>query len=189
MINALPLLLAAIAPVASVAQEEHAAQGPLNPEGGLMIWTIFVFVLLLLVLKKFAWPAVLGAVEAREKALETQLAEAERNRIEAAKLLEEHRKLVAEARTQANTIVTEARTVAEQERALAIEKVKHEQDELLARAKREIQAERERAVNELRREAVDLSLAAAGKLINERLDSDTDRKLVMSYLSNLDAQH
>jgi F-type H+-transporting ATPase subunit b len=180
--NALPLLLAV------VRQEEHA-RGPLSVEGGLMIWTVFVFVLLLFILKKFAWPSVLGAVEARERALEAQLADAERNRVESARLLEEHRKLVADARGQAQAVVAEARTLAERERAVALEKVKQEQDELLARARREIQEERERAVQELRREAVDLSLAAAGKLINERLDAETDRKLVMSYLSNLDAQH
>jgi len=178
----LPLLLAVIR------QEEHA-NGPLTVEGGLMIWTVFIFVLLLLILKRFAWPAVLGAVEAREKALEAQLADAERNRAESARLLEEHRKLVADARTQAQSIVAEARTLSERERTAALEKVKQEQEELLARARREIRDERERAVQELRREAVDLSLAAAGKLINERLDSETDRKIVMSYLSNLDAQH
>jgi F-type H+-transporting ATPase subunit b len=173
------------------AQEGHAAGGggPLTVEGGLMFWTILVFLVLLGILKKFAWPAILGAVEAREKALEAQLAEAERNRAESARLLDEHRKLLADAKAQARAIVTGAHNLTERERAVTLEKVKHEQDELLARARREIQEERERAVQELRREAVDLSLAAAGKLINERLDSDTDRKLVMNYLSNLDPRH
>ena len=68
-----------------------------------------------------------------------------------------------------------------------MEKTKQEQEELLARARREIAAERDRAVAELRREAVDLSLAAASKLIGERLDSETDRKLVLDYLATLDA--
>ena len=66
-----------------VFQDEHTP-GPLSVDPGLMIWTIVVFVALLLILKRFAWPAILGAVEAREKALEEQLAEAERNRAEAA---------------------------------------------------------------------------------------------------------
>jgi F-type H+-transporting ATPase subunit b len=167
-------------------QEEHAA-GPLTVEGGLMIWTVFIFLLLLFILKKFAWPAVLGAVEAREKALEQQLAEAERNRAEAAKLLEEHRRLLAEAKGQAHAIVVEARQLAEKERAVMLEKAKQEQEELLARARREIAAERDRAVAELRREAVDLSLAAASKLIEKRLDGETDRKLVLEYLASLDA--
>jgi len=169
-------------------QEEHTP-GPLTVEGGLMLWTVVIFLLLLLILKRFAWPAVLGAVEAREQALEQQLAEAERSRAEAAKLLEEHKRLLGDAKTQAHAIVLEARQLAEKERAVAMEKVKQEQEELLARARREIAAERDRAVAELRREAVDLSLAAASKLIEKRLDSQTDRKLVLEYLASLDDQH
>jgi F-type H+-transporting ATPase subunit b len=170
-------------------QEESHASGPLAVEPGLMIWTVFIFLLLLAILRKVAWPAVLGAVEAREKALEEQIAEAERNRAEAAALLAEHKKLIADAKAQAHGIIVEARSVAEKERALAMEKTKQEQEELLARARREIGTERERAIQDLRREAVDLSLAAASKLIGERLGADTDRKLVMDYLATLESAH
>jgi F-type H+-transporting ATPase subunit b len=172
----------------TLAQQEHAAAGPLTVEFGLMFWTVIVFLLLLLVLKRFAYPALLGAVEAREKALEEQLQEAERNRAEAEKLLAEHKKLLAEGRTAAHALLVEARTTAEKERALAMEKTQQEQEELLARARRDIVAERERAIAELRRDAVDLSLAAASKLIGERLTSETDRKLVEQYLAGLEAR-
>jgi F-type H+-transporting ATPase subunit b len=175
--------------IVALAQQEPAARGPLSVEPGLMIWTVVVFVALLLILKKFAWPAVLGAVEARERALEEQLAEAERNRAEAARLLAEHQKLLAEGRTAAHALLTEARVVAEKERALAIEKTRQEQEELLERARRDIIGERERAVAELRREAVDLSLAAASKLIEKRLDSESDRQLVQEYLAGVDVRH
>jgi F-type H+-transporting ATPase subunit b len=167
-------------------QEEHTP-GPLSVDPGLMIWTVVVFVALLLILKRFAWPAILGAVEAREQALEQQLADAERSRAEAAKLLAEHKQLMSEAKAQAHAIVVEARQLAEKERAVAMEKTKQEQEELLQRARREIATERDRAVAELRREAVDLSLSAASKLIGERLSSDTDRKIVSEYLASLDA--
>jgi F-type H+-transporting ATPase subunit b len=173
----------------ALAQEEHAASGPLTVEFGLMFWTVLVFLVLLLILKKFAWPALLGAVEAREKALEEQLAEAERNRAEAAQLLAQHEKLLAEGKAAAHSLLAEARTAAEKERALAIEKTRQEQEELLERARRDIIAERERAVAELRREAVDLSLAAASKLIGERLDTDRDRKLVQEYLAHVGTGH
>jgi F-type H+-transporting ATPase subunit b len=151
-----------------------------------MLWTVFIFILLLLVLKRFAWPAILGAVEAREQALEQQLAEAERSRTEAAALLAEHKRLVADAKGQAHGIIVDARQLAEKERAAAMEKTKQEQQEFLARARREIDVERDRAIADLRREAVDLSLAAASKLIGERVGTDTDRKLVMDYLATLD---
>jgi len=169
--------------------QEHEAKGPLTVEFGLMFWTVIVFIALLLVLRKFAWPALLGAVEARERALEEQIAQAERDRAEAARLLAEHQKLVAEARSSAHSLLAEARTAAEKERALGLEKARQEQEELLERARRDITAERDRAVVELRREAVDLSLAAASRLIGERLDSERDRKIVQEYLAGLGSQH
>ena len=141
----LTFVLALAAAPAARAQEEHAAS-PLTVEFGLMFWTLVVFVLLLVILKKFAWPAILGAVEAREAALEQQIADAERSRAEAAKLLEEHKRLVAEAKAQAHGIVLDARQLSERERAVALEKAKQEQEELLARARREIAAERDRAL-------------------------------------------
>ncbi len=172
----------------TTAQEQHAS-GPLTIEFGLMFWTIVVFVLLLLILKRFAYPALLGAVEARERALQQQLDEAERNRAESAALLAEHKKLLAEARTQAHGLLVEARTTAEKERALAMEKTLQEQQQLLERARRDIIAERDRAITELRREAVDLSLAAASRLIGERLTSESDRKLVQDYLAGLESRN
>lgn len=171
-----------------MAQEPAAegASGPLVVNGGLMIWTIIVFALLLLVLRRFAWPVILGAVRAREEALERQIAEAEKNRAESAALLEQHKKLLAEGRSQAQGILAEAKVMAEKERALAMERTRQEQEELMERARRELAAEGERAVQELRREAVDLSLAAASKLIGQRLTADSDRKLVETYLSTLE---
>jgi F-type H+-transporting ATPase subunit b len=175
--------------IASI-QEQHAApSGPLTVEFGLMFWTVVVFMLLLLLLKKFAYPALLGAVEARERALQEQLDAAARNRAESEALLAEHKKLIAEARTQAQGLLVEARSTAEKERALAMEKTLQEQQQLLERARRDIADERDEAIAELRREAVELSLAAASKLIGERLTSETDRKLVQDYLSRLDVRN
>ena len=173
----------------ALVQEEHAASGPLVVNGGLVIWTLVVFGLLLFILKKWAWPPMIAAVEAREKALEEMLAEAERNRAEASQLLAQHEKLLAEGRASAHALLAEARTAAEKERALAMEKTRQEQEELLERARRDITAERERAVMELRREAVDLSLAAASKLIGEELNSDRDRRIVQEYLASLGSRH
>lgn len=185
---ALLALLASAAPVLAQEGAEHAS-GPLTVEFGLMFWTIVVFVLLLLVLGKFAWPQILGAVEAREKALEAAIAQAQRDRDEAAALLAEHKRLVQDARGQAQQILADARTLAEQERTVAMEKLRAEQEDYLTRARKEIAAEREMAMADLRREAVDLSLAAASRLIGERLDSDTDRRIVTNFLATLEGTH
>ncbi len=185
-----PSLVAALLLLAGplAAQEEHAPRDPLSVEFGLMFWTLVVFALLVAILWKFAWPQILGAVEAREQALEAQIADAARSREEAARLLEEHRKLVADARAQAHQTLQDARAAADKERAYLLEQAKAEQDAMLDRARRELQAERDRAIVELRREAVDLSLAAASKVVGERLSADADRRIVLDYLKTLEGQ-
>jgi F-type H+-transporting ATPase subunit b len=184
-------VLVATAVLAAAAQEarEAAASGPLTVDGGLIVWTLVVFGLLLVILGKSAWPVLLKAVRDRERDLERRLAEAAKAQEEAARLLEEHKKLLAGGKAQAQALLAEAKVVAQQEREAALQKTKDEQDQILARAKREIEAERERAVASLRREAVDLSLAAASRLIQERLDDDASRKLVTSYLGSLEIKN
>ncbi len=166
-----------------------AGEGPTSPfdvNFGLFVWTWLVFIALFLVLKKFAWPAILAATEEREKKIARQLEEAERLNREAQTALEEGKRFAAEARSSGQAVLAEARAAAEQERAALLQRTKQEQEELLARARREIGAEKDRALTELRREAVDLSLAAASRLIERRLDAEDDRKLVASYLESLE---
>lgn len=165
---------------------EGGAPSPFAVNSGLVIWTWVVFVVLLFLLKKFAFPAILKATEERERTIARQLDEAAKANTEAQGLLAENRRLLVEARSQAQALVAEAKSAVEKERATAIEKTRHEQEELLERARREIAAEREKAVAALRREAVDLSLAAAGKLIGQRLDAASDRTLVEGYLATLE---
>jgi len=184
-------ILATLASVTPALASEAEGGGPglLTVDGGLMIWTLLVFGLLFGVLKRYAWPQILGAVEAREKRLEEQIAAAERLQLEAKQLVEQNQKALADAHGQASALLAEAKTQSERERVAAVEKTKAEQDDLLARARREIVAERDRAIGELRREAVDLSLAAASKLVGERLDSEADRKIVTNYLATLGEKH
>ncbi len=169
------------------AQEAGAGGGgPLTVDGGLVIWTLVVFGLLLYVLKRNAWPVLLAAVREREQKLERQLAEAEKNRAEAAALLEEHKRLLAAAKGEAQEILNKAKTVAEKERATLLAKAREEYERLLARARKEIDEEKEKALLALRREAVDLSIAAAAKLLDANLDTDANRRLVTEYLAGLE---
>jgi F-type H+-transporting ATPase subunit b len=176
----------------ALVQEAEAHQGPVSPfevNFGLFFWTWLVFFGLLYVLKKFAWPPLLKATVEREKRIQELLDEAALRNKEAQTLLEEHQRLLADSRAKAHAMIVEAKQVAEKERALAMEKTLQEQQQLLERARRDIIAERDRALAELRREAVELSLAAASKLIGERLTSETDRKLVQEYLARLDVRN
>ncbi len=169
------------------AQETGAGGGgPLTVDGGLVIWTLVVFGLLLYVLKRNAWPVLLAAVRAREQKLERQLAAAEKNRAEAAALLEEHKRLLAAAKGEAQEILNKAKTVAEKERATLLAKAREEYERLLARARKEIDEEKEKALLALRQEAVDLSIAAAAKLLDANLDTEANRRLVTEYLAGLE---
>jgi len=183
--SSLLLILALLAPAAASASEGAGAGGLLTVDGGLMFWTLVVFGLLFYVLKRSAWPVILGAVEERERSLKATLDEAARLAAEAKEDLAKQQKLLADARGEAAQILADAKAAAEKDRALATEKTRAEAEELLARARREIGAEKDRASAELRREAVDLALAAAGKLIGQRLESAEDKKIVTDYLATL----
>jgi len=171
-------------------QEPRGEQAftPFSINSGLIFWTILVFGALLVVLWRLGWPALLKSVEDRERRIQQQLDEAERARAEAARLLEEHKRTIAAARNEAQEMVAKARAVAEKERETLLAKAREEYEQLLVRARKEIGVEKEKAILELRREAVDLSIAAASKLLEAQLDSESNRKLVMGYLSQLEAE-
>jgi F-type H+-transporting ATPase subunit b len=164
---------------------EGGLGGPFSAEPGLIIWTWLVFIALFLLLRKYAWPPIVRLTEEREKLIRQQLEEAERVNVESKAALEEHKKLLEGAKGEAHALINEAKAVGQKEREQLLAKGRDEQQQLLERAKREIDVEREKAVTELRREAVELSLAAAAKLIQQRLDSEGDRKIVERYLDSL----
>ena len=180
-------ILALSASPAFAAAADGAKVNLLEPHAGLITWTIIVFVSTLLVLRKFAFGPILGAVRAREQALADAMAAAERDRNESAKLLAEQRAAIESARNEAQKYIAEGRATAESMRSEMLEQTRQQQAELLERARKEIENEKTKAVDELRRTAVDLALAGAGKLIGQRLDGDADRKLVEQYLNSLGA--
>ena len=173
-------------PAMLIAAEGGGPASPFEVNFGLFFWTWLVFIALYLLLKRFAWPAIVKATEEREQAIAKQLEEAKTLNEEAAAHLAEQQKLLGEARSQGQQLLADAKQAADRERSAALVKTKQEQEALLDRAKRDIAAEREKAIRALREEAVDLSLAAASKLIEQRLDSDGDRKLVLSYIRSLE---
>ncbi len=172
--------------LALLAATEGGLGGPFALEPGLIIWTWLVFIVLFFLLRKYAWPPIVRLTEEREKLIGKQLKEAERVNTESKAALEEHKQLLAGAKDEAHKLINEAKGLAGKEREHLLAKARDEQQQILERAKREIGVERERAVAELRRTAVDLSLAAASKLIKQRLDSDADRKIVEEYLDTLE---
>jgi len=176
-------------------QEAHGAAaagaeakgGLLSPHGGLMFWTLLIFLVVWVILSRYAFKPITAAVEAREKALEDAIAEAKADREAAAALLAEHRAQIDNARNEAQKLIVEGRAIGEKIRSDMVEETRGQQQDMLERARREIEAEKVRAIAELRREAVDLAIAGASKVIEKNLDDDSNRRIVESFLSSIPA--
>jgi len=178
------LFLVAVAGTPALAQEAHKVD-LLSPNYGLMVWTLVIFLILLFVLSKFAFKPIIAAVEAREQALEDAINSAKRDREEAALLLAQHRAALDASRGEGQKLIADARVAAERVRTELVEQAHAEQARMLERARAEIDAERAKAIAELRREAVDLAILGAGKVIGQNLDRDANRKLVESFLASV----
>jgi F-type H+-transporting ATPase subunit b len=179
------LLLSATGAFAQEATHEPASGGLVSLQFNLMFWTLLIFGILYFILRRFAFGPITAAVEAREKALEEAIEGARRDREAAAKLLEDHRTKLEAARDDAQKLIGEGRSVAEKMRQDLLDQARREQQDILQRARQEIDTEKQKAIAELRREAVDLALAGASKVIEQNLDSTKNRQLVENYLSSL----
>ena len=155
---------------------------------GLSIWTIAVFVLLLLILRKFAWGPILGAVQDREERLRSTLESAASEREESTKILEQYRKQMLEARREAQDLIVKAKDAGAEVRKEIEEDARKEANIIMEKARESIEKEKEAALDELRQGSVDVALAAAGKLLEEKLDEDKDRKLAVRFVDDLSAE-
>jgi F-type H+-transporting ATPase subunit b len=152
---------------------------------GLYIWTILVFLILLALLAKFAWRPLLEALARREAAIRKSLDDAAHARQELERLQVESQRILAEARTQAESIISRTRDDANRFREEMKQKAQAEGAAIVRNAEKQIELETARAVQQIRHEAVDLSMAIASKLLqrhvsradNERLIEDTFREL------------
>ncbi len=167
----------------------HAAEegggGLLSVNPGLTIWTIVIFLIVLAILSKAAYPKILGAVEARERHIAELTEAAERDRAAAAALAAENRQLVEDTRARVHGAVEEARGQAEKMRAEVLEAANRERQEMLERARRDIASEREMALDTVRQDAVVLAMAAAEKLVRRNLDTEDNRRLVRESLARM----
>ena len=172
-------------PMALLAAEEAGGNALFSVDLGLSLWTVVIFGGLLFILWKWAWGPILGAVNAREEAIRRDLEQAASEREEAERLMAEHKKELAEAHRKAQEILTDARQHGDELRREMEEKAREEGQRIMDGARREIEREKERALDDIRKESVELAMAAASKLLKERVDEEKDRELVVDYLDGL----
>ena len=153
---------------------------------GLFFWTIAVFLTLLFLLKKFAWGPLLAALDERQAGIRKSLDDADTAKRELAEVQAKASALIGQARTEADTILSEARTDGARLRQELREAGQQEKEALLRGAQQEIQLERDRAVSEIRQQAVELSVMIASKLIRRNLTREDNETLIDDALQQID---
>lgn len=156
-----------------------------QPDPGLYIWTILTFLVLASLLAKFAWKPLLAALEARQAAINKSLEDARRAAQELDKTRVDAERVIAEARGEASRLVAKTREDAERVRQELKVKAEAEAAGLLRNAERQIQLETRKAVEEVRREAVDLSFAIASKLLQRNVSKEDNARLVSDALNQI----
>jgi F-type H+-transporting ATPase subunit b len=175
------------APLVLAATTEDDGLNPLvRVVPGLMIWTLLAFVVAMLVLRKYAWPQINRILDQRQTQIEDSIDAAERTRREADELLAEYRQRLAEARAQADEIVAKAERAGEVAEREALDAAKEKREDLLEQTRRDIQAETQRAIQEIRREVADLTVQATEKVTKKTLNPDDQKRLVEEALAELD---
>jgi F-type H+-transporting ATPase subunit b len=158
-----------------------------QPDPGLFIWTIVTFLVLLALLAKFAWRPLLAALEARRALIAKAIDDAERTKQELERVQRESGALLAKARVEAEGILSRGRADADAFREEMRQKAIVDAAAIVKRAEKEIQLETNRAIEQLRREAVELSLAIATKLLQRNVTKDDNVALIDETIKQIGA--
>jgi F-type H+-transporting ATPase subunit b len=178
-----------IIPLAAEAAEHGEESGGsflVSPGVGLMIWTLVLFGITMWVLSKVAFPKIQEALDKRAAVISESIEAAERQRKESDELLAEYRARLAEAREQADDIMARARKSAETAEAEAATAGREKREELVEAAKRDIEAETRRSLDQIRQEVADLTVLATERVTRKSLTPDDQKRLVEEALSEVD---
>ena len=183
--------LLTVALLAFAAIPLHAAEevtlSPFAGNLGNAIWTLAIFVLVVVVLGKFAWGPVLSLLKQREDFIHKSLSDAKRDRDEAEARLREYGAKLQSAQAEAVSIIDEARRDAERLRQELRERARSEADTMIKNAERQIDLQTTRAVQQLRQEAVDLSVTIASKILERNISKEDNEKLIADALRQIES--
>jgi F-type H+-transporting ATPase subunit b len=167
-------------------EEEGGGSFLVSPGLGLMIWTLALFLFTMWVLSRVAFPRIQEALDKRANAIRENIEASQRQREEADNLLAEYRKRLTEAREQADDIVARARKAAETAKAEASAEGKAKREELVAAARRDIEAETRRSLERIRKEVADLTVIATEKVTRKTLTDEDHKRLIEEALKEVD---
>ena len=156
-----------------------------QPDPGLFIWTILTFLVLLALLTKFAWKPLLAALQARQEGILRSLDDAKRAHEEMDRVKRESAEIIRQAHVEASSIVSNSRTDAERVREETKQKARAEAAAIVAAAERQIESEAIRARDDVRRDAADLAVAIASKLIRRNISVEDNRVMIDEMIGSL----
>jgi F-type H+-transporting ATPase subunit b len=159
-----------------------------QPDPGLFVWTILTFLVLVALLARFAWRPLLQALERRQATIAQSLEDAQRARQELERLQRESAKIMAQARAEAESIHARSRSDAEALREELKQKARTEAAAIVKTAERQIQLETARAVQQIRHEVVDLSVAIASKILRRQVTREDNEALIQEALKQVESQ-
>ncbi len=159
-----------------------------QPDPGLFIWTILTFLVLVGLLAKFAWRPLLQALDARQQTIAASLEEAQRARQELERIQRESAQMMAQARVEAEGIIARSRSDADTLREELKQKARAEAASIVKNAERQIQMETARAIQQIRTEAVDLSVAIASKILRRQVSKEDNQALIEETLRQVESQ-
>jgi len=157
-----------------------------QPDPGLFIWTIVTFLVLLGLLAKFAWRPLLEALEKRQETIRKSLDDAQKAKEDLENLQRESEKIVRQARVEAEAIIAKGRTDAEHLADDVRQKARAEAEGIVKNAERDIQLATRRAVQDIRREAVDLSVTIASRLLERHVSKEDNERLIEETLKQIE---
>jgi len=155
---------------------------------GLFIWTIVTFLVLLALLAKFAWTPLLAALDARQNAIRKSLDDAQQAKGELERLHVESGQIIQRARNDAEAIIAQSRSDGDRLREELKQKARAEADHIVKNAERQIQLETSRALEQIRHEAIDLSVMIASKIIKRNLSKEDNEKLIDEALKQVETR-
>lgn len=184
--------------VAANNQETHAStqasgdsHGSGNPllqfDPGVGIWSIITFVLLLIILRKFAWKPIIDSIDERDREIKSSMESAEQARNESKKIADEQKAMLSQSKAEAAEIVAEAKKTAEEFKRRLEQSAIEEKNNILKSAEVEIIAMKESAIAELKSTVATLAIGAAEKLLEDKLDAQASSKLVDQYIQKIEA--
>ena len=154
----------------------------ITPDGGLLFWMVIIFGIVLFILAKWGFPIITSSVDSRSRRIADSLRKADEVDRREAEMNSEYEKMVAEARKEQARILKEAASAGEEIISKAKQEAADETAKMIAHARTRIEAERETAEAELRREVAALSVEVAEKVIRARLSRDGEQKALIDKL-------